>query len=44
MCVVTVCSCQRKIFVITYVFDIMQFDKMLQFFLIAHIVVACHIN
>ena len=28
----TVCSAQRKIFVITCVFDIMQFDKMLQNF------------
>ena len=30
---VSVCSAQGKIFVITCVFDIMQFDNLLQFFL-----------
>ena len=36
---VSVCSAQRKIFVITCVFDTMQFDNLLHFFLIAAIVV-----
>ena len=42
---VSACSEERKIFVITSVFDIMQFDNMLQFFfLIVAIVVARYTN
>ena len=41
---VLVCSAKQKIFVITFVFDIMQFDNLLQFFLIAAIAVARHTN
>ena len=38
------CSAQWKFFVITCVFDIMQFDNLLQFFLITAIAVAPHTN
>ena len=35
-------SAQRQIIVTVFLFDIMQFDKMLKFFLIAAIAVARH--
>ena len=41
---VSVCSAQQKILVITCVFDIMQFDNLLQIFLIAAITVTRHAN
>ena len=41
---VSVCSAQQKTFVITCVFDIMQFDNLLQLLLIAAIAVAPHAN
>ena len=38
----SVCFAQPKIFVIAYIFDIMQLDNLLQIFLIAVITVGSH--